>query len=176
MTIIRIGDAISRAVKQVTKNVVQRASGLYVPPDYIAGKHFGGFNNYTPWIQDCIRACCESARGVGPDELSEITGLAFWQPERVEFVVKKHAEVMAILEQLAARIADQTQTGEGLTAKIQEQILKVQGGRERGTLMVIALNPHEAEGSGELKACVSAWNPASIEEARAVPKQVYTLG
>lgn len=172
---IRIGSAIKRALDLVLENHVQSRSGIYVPPAYIAGRHFGGFDGYSAWIQDCIRAACANVRGVGSDELSELTALTLWQPQEVLFTVAKHADTMALFEQFANRVAD-TSGGGGLTANVIEQIQRVEGSRERGTLLVIALNPAESERTGELKACVSAWNPASFEEAAAVPKQRYLLG
>jgi hypothetical protein len=175
---IQIGDAIKRALKQVVQNQVQTRSGLFVPPDYIRGRHFGGFHGYAGWIQDCIRACCQGVRGVGPDELSELTAVAMWQEPHVGvmWVVHKHADAMAVLEQLGARVADATGRG-GLTDKFQKQVREADKLRERGTLLVVALNPVEAERSatGDLPASVSAWNPASVEEAQAVPEQKFRL-
>ena len=71
--LIQMGSAVARAIKQTYQNMKQRQSGLFVPPDYIAGRHFGGFRGYEPWIQECIRYACQQGRGIGPDELSEIT-------------------------------------------------------------------------------------------------------
>lgn len=176
MTSILNGSAIKRALLQVVTNQLQLKSGLYVPEDYIAGKHYGGFGGYAEWIQDCIRTCCKSVRGVGLDELSEVTALAMWQKgAAVEFVVAKHADVLVMFDEYGARIADMTGEG-GLSAQVREQVRRVDGSRERGTLMVVCMNPVEAAETGKLMACVSAWNPATIEEAAHVPKQRYVLG
>lgn len=179
---INIGSAIKRALQHVAANLEQTKSGLLLPPEYIAGRHFGGFGGYEPWVQDCIRVSCKAVRGVGPDELSELTSLAMWTgpsgngEPRVDFFVEKHAVVMQHFERYAERIGDLVGRPVGLTEKVREQIRRVDGTRARGTLMVIALNPVEAESTGELKAATSAWNPASVEEAAAVPKQKYVLG
>ncbi len=183
--IIKIGDAVKNALKRVVQGQVQTRSGLYVPPDYIRGQHFGGFHNYAPWIQDCIRACCQGVRHtgpeerrIGPDEISELTAVALWQepPTPIHWVLQRHADAMAVLEQLGARVADATGAG-GLTEKFLKQVREADKLRERGTLLVIALNPVEAERhpTGDLPACVSAWHPASVEEAEAVPERKFQL-
>jgi len=178
---IRIGNALKRAFDKIRGNadttLKQTESGLWVPPDLIAGKHFGGFTGYDDWIQDCIRASCEAARGVGPDELSEITALASWSgPGNVEVYFGKHAVVLDMLEQFMGRIGELVGNGATMSPAARTQFSRAQGKRELGTILVIAMNLPEAEKTGKLMTSVSAWNPASIEEAKAVPKQEYLLG
>ncbi len=173
---IRIGTAIKRALQQVVGNMQQKASGLFVPPDYVSGKHFGGFSGYTPWIQDCIRAAHAAVRGIGEDELSEISAFVLWQPEHCELTVDKHVDVLRMYDAFAERLSSMTGKAEGLSAEANEQVRRVHGGRQRGALLVIALNPVEAVATGKLNACVSAWKSAEVEEARAVPKQTFLLG
>lgn len=180
----RIGNWMERARDTILDNFRQRQSGLIVPPDYIAGKHFGGFSGYESWIQDCIRMSCEAVRGVGKEELAELTCIASWQgvqPDGSTSVTVwplKHAEALDRLEKLAERIDHTTGKSSGLSAAAKEQLHRVQGSRENGTLVVCAMNPVDAAKSvsGELKFSFSAWNPADVEEAKNVPKQKYLLG
>lgn len=178
-----MGNLVQRALDATVGNMKQRASGLFVPSDYIAGKHFGGFHGYAPWIQDCIRYSCAAARGVGPDELSEITAIATWlDPNEVDgtghvsAVFFKHNEAIEKMRSFCAALGEFTGNKQGLATEAETQYAKVQGSRERGTLVVIAMNFSEVPKQGRLMTSVSAWNPASVEEAKAVPKQKYVLG
>jgi hypothetical protein len=168
---MRTRSFIQEAIDRFTSNSRGRLPKV---PDVIAGKHFGGFQGYESWVQECARACLENTRGIGADEISELTAIAMWQapPVPIHSTIQRHSVAMTLLEQYAGRIGDMTGKG-GLTDKVTEQIRLAQATRERGTLLVIALNPVEAERTGELKACVSAWNQAKLEEALAVPKQKY---
>ena len=56
------------------------------------------------------------------------------------------------------------------------QYRRAQGTRQLGTLVVIAMNVTELINTGKLMTSISAWNPASVEEARAVPRRQYILG
>ena len=175
--LIRMGDMIRRALDQTFHNMKQRQDGLIVPPDYIRGRHFGGFHGYEPWIQDCIRTACASVRGVGPDELSEITAVVSWvSQQEILCYFGKHAEAIESVRRFASAIGDTTGKHDGLSQEAELQYSRTQGSRERGTLLVIAMNFTEAEKTGVLKTSVSAWNPASVEEAQAVPAQKYLLG
>lgn len=168
---IRIGSAMKRALQQVAANMEQTRSGLYLPPEYIAGKHFGGFSGYEDWIQDCVRHCCQMVRGVGPDELPEVAAWAMWQPDGVLATVRKHGEIMRLMEDYAASIPNSS----GLMDEARTQIRRVDGTRTTGTLLVIAMNPTRTELTNKLPMSVSAWVPSSVEEAKAVPRQEYQL-
>ena len=198
--LIQMGTAVARAIKQTLGNMLQRQSGVWVPPDYIAGRHFGGFKGYESWEQDCIRCACEAARGVGPDELSEITAIAGWVGPAIDPLVPvssilltnelvppepvpsqaevhlsfwKHSDAIAKLKEFVQRASELTDHPGTLDTKCTEQYNRVQGSRELGSLIVISLNFTEWARLGRLMSCVSAWNPASVEEARTVPRQKY---
>lgn len=172
---IRIGSALKRAMQQVASNMEQTKSGLYLPPEYIAGKHFGGFSGYEDWIQDCVRHCCKMVRGVGKDELPELAAWAMWQPggdDQILATVAKHNEIMRLMEDFAGGIRGSS----GLMDEAKTQIRRVDGTRSTGTLLVIAMNPTKTELTQKVPMSVSAWVPADVDEAKAVPKQSYILG
>lgn len=179
--LIRMGNWLERAREVIGKTMQRDTSGLYVPA-HMAGQHYGGFNGYTPWVQDCIRKACEVCRHVGPDELAEMTAIVAWiksdispEPDLHIFAVK-HSEACEILEKTCNRIADMTKAEEGMSKRAGEQLRAVQTTRAAGTLVVCALNLTEYEKTGKLMLSLSTWSPASMEEALAVPKRTYMLG
>jgi hypothetical protein len=194
-----VSNFIKRALQKVVGNMERTKMGLYLPPDYIAGRHFKGFSGYDPWIQDCIRPACQMVRGVPPDELSELSAWVVWQPINLVpnengiavptggvtldcIFIEKHAVVLRKIDEFTARIEDALKDKNpgrsfdvNFTEKAREQIRRVDNSRAQGTLMVIAMNLSEFEHTGEIKMGVSAWNPADIEEAKSLPKQEYIL-
>lgn len=179
--------------------------GIFLPSDLMAGRHFGGFHGYDKWIQDCIRACCRVSHDVPPEELAELTGFALFQADDQEpiFVVQKHSDVMRMLDEYVERSMEELKASEHETVenveKCREHVRRAEGTRVAGTLMVVALRwvnrpadtitikdetglgvkEVQILGAGlmkELRVSVSCWNPASVEEAKEVPKQGYLLG
>ena len=176
-----IRNFLREAVQKFATNMAETKSGLVVPRPYVAGQHFGGFDGYQPWIRDCVTAACTAARGVPPDELSEITALTLWTAEDAppDVFVDKHGRVVRALDDYGARLVEENLADEGFRAKAAEQVRKADALRERGTLLVVAVRWENVEHDGrftkDLALSVSAWNPASLEEARAVPKRKYQL-
>jgi hypothetical protein len=178
-----LGSRLKDVIGQAARNFVETKGGLLVPPTVVAGKHFGGFQGYEHWVQECIATACRHARpaggsawtGIEADELGEITAACMWEPPersdepaKVHVALGKHDEVMTLLE----RYAESIPGTEGLESGFLAQVTRAHGIRERGTLLVVALKVAFEE-KGEITASVSAWNPASVEEALAVPAQKY---
>ena len=173
---------IKEALQQAARNMQMTKSGLVVPAPYVKGLHYGGFDGYEEWIQECIMKSCHEARGVMPDELSEITAFALWAaPGDVTVVYEKHSRVLELIDRCVEAFADKLGLQvRGVDPKEKEQIRRADGLRQTGTLLVVAGRVVDEDDHELLykkfKLSTSAWHPASMEEAEAVPTRRYLLG
>jgi hypothetical protein len=179
--LVRMGNLLERARDAVVEGVswVKAKGGLILPPEYVAGRHFGGFHKLEPWIQDCIRSACRvastsrtpSGAPLGPDELSELTAFVIWEATECHVTLTTH------------KLAMEAIAGTGLTDRFKGDIAKQDGRRHRGSLLVVALRPDlrleflrgDPEQRG-IPGYVGAWDFSSLEAAMALNPIEHVLG
>ena len=173
---------IKKALQGIAGNMQQTKAGLILPAPYVKGQHFGGFEGYAEWIQECILQACHEARNTPPHELSEITAFALWAgPGNISVAYERHNRILEMIEKCVEVFADKLGLQDrGVDPKEKEQIRRADSLRQVGTLLVVAGRVVDEEDHGTLykrfKLSTSAWSPASMEEAQAVPKRKYILG
>jgi hypothetical protein len=176
---------LQRARDRIVGAIVEPPKGLYVPA-HMAGQHYGGFEGYERWIQDCICATTYVVRDAKkdfPEELAEMTALAMWVSETDAPVVfvGAHDEIVVALVRYVEQCADKFRITNGtLSEAAHTHITRAHGTREHGAILVIACKwSDKPQGDHLVKSLdisPSVWRVADLEEALDIPKRTYVLG